>query len=142
MTEKLDREISRKIKKIESSELSLYQIRELNDNINNLMAEKKKLNNTGSKHEYQYFGRGNELPGALDKRTSNKQKVKQFDSKIDAFYYGYGVEYPDTEVDANINGPGHEIEEIGKVELPKDNKEWMSYLMGLKKKQLEKNYLD
>lgn len=121
------KEISQKVTKIQDEQLSSYQIRDLNDEINKLMREKyawefhikDKLGGTdylrsaGRFNEggvlirgYRYFGRAKELPGVKeilekqqqdlkDQKTnqenakSQKQRIKELESRVNLEYYGY-----------------------------------------------------
>lgn len=91
------KEISQKVTKIQDQQLSSYQIRDLNDEINKLMREKyaweyhikEKLNGTdylksGSRFQeggvlirgYRYFGRAKELPGVKEILEKQQQDLK------------------------------------------------------------------
>ncbi|KAJ1975896.1 NineTeen Complex (NTC) component [Dimargaris verticillata] len=112
------REISRKVAKINDAGLTDYQIRDLNDEINKLLREKrhweeriveldgpdyaktgpKMLDRQGKEvpgnRGYKYFGRAKDLPGVrelLEQPTTQTQRKSRFELSrhIDADYYGY-----------------------------------------------------
>ncbi|KAJ3096647.1 NineTeen Complex (NTC) component [Phlyctochytrium planicorne] len=112
------REITRKVAKIQDSTLSEHDIRDLNDNINKLMREKKaweyRIKELGGpdlrrsqprlfddngkevpgSHGYRYFGRAKELPGVkeLFEQEEMEEKSKSrsdMHKSVDADYYGY-----------------------------------------------------
>jgi len=118
------KEISRKVTKIQDDALSDYQIRDLNDEINKLMREKHMWESQirglggpnymrggrevpGGGKGYRYFGRAKELPGVkeLFERQSlpeddvgiakGREKRSELRSRVDAGYYGYGLDEED-----------------------------------------------
>ncbi|KAJ1653857.1 NineTeen Complex (NTC) component [Dispira simplex] len=102
------REISRKVSKIHDASLTEYQVRDLNDDINKSLREKrhweerivelggpdyqsigpKMLDHQGKEipgnRGYKYFGRAKDLPG-----------VRELLERVDAEYYGYRDEDDD-----------------------------------------------
>ncbi|KAJ3415404.1 hypothetical protein HDV05_004998 [Chytridiales sp. JEL 0842] len=115
------REISRKISKIQDESLSEYEIRDLNDEINKLMREKRyweyRIKELGGpdyrksagrmldvagqeipgSRGYRYFGRAKDLPGVkeLFAKPVHDEKNKtraEMHKTVDADYYGYRAE--------------------------------------------------
>eukprot|EP01113_Clastostelium_recurvatum_P003755 TRINITY_DN11653_c0_g1_i1.p1 TRINITY_DN11653_c0_g1~~TRINITY_DN11653_c0_g1_i1.p1 ORF type:complete len:262 (-),score=50.18 TRINITY_DN11653_c0_g1_i1:42-806(-) len=110
------REIGKGVSEIQNSALGEYKTRELNDNINKLMREKrhweKKILELGGKNYlrsapktveedgsvtyggYQYFGEAKNLPGvkemlAKPKLSTAKRSRADLYKGVDADYYGY-----------------------------------------------------
>ncbi|KAI8826687.1 Isy1-like splicing factor [Fimicolochytrium jonesii] len=112
------REISQKVSKIQDSGLTDYQVRDLNDEINKLLREKRHwenrirelggpdyrkvgprlLDNEGKEvpgaRGYKYFGRAKDLPGvrelfAEEVPTVVKSTRSDLNKRVDADYYGY-----------------------------------------------------
>ncbi|KAI0062568.1 Isy1-domain-containing protein [Artomyces pyxidatus] len=102
------REISRKVSKIQDSGLSDYEVRDLNDEINKLMREKRHWENQiialgGANYRrnvamldddgrevpgtkgYKYFGRAKDLPGVRDLFESRKKEEDE-ETAIQNFY--------------------------------------------------------
>ncbi|RKP39314.1 Isy1-like splicing factor [Dimargaris cristalligena] len=118
------REVARKVAKIQDVSLSEYQIRDLNDDINKSLREKrhwedhilelggpdykkigpKMLDHHGKEipgdRGYKYFGRAKDLPGVrelLEQEVPQLPQKSRFElsKKIDADYYGYRDEDDD-----------------------------------------------
>lgn len=110
------REISRKVAKIQDSGLSDYEVRDLNDEINRLLREKRHWENQivalgGANYRrnvamldddgkevpgtkgYKYFGRAKELPGVKELFQSRKKEEEE-DNQALAFYKKYLNQVP------------------------------------------------
>ncbi|KAJ3045908.1 NineTeen Complex (NTC) component [Rhizophlyctis rosea] len=112
------RDISRKVSKIQDSGLTEYQVRDLNDEINKLLREKrhwevriKELGGPDYRRSaprvldadgrevpgtrgYKYFGRARDLPGVrelFEPEAPQAEKKSRHDlyTRVDADYYGY-----------------------------------------------------
>ncbi|KAF9237125.1 Isy1-like splicing family-domain-containing protein [Melanogaster broomeanus] len=76
------REISRKVSKIQDSGLTDYEVRDINDEINKLLREKRHWENQiialvpGTKG-YKYFGRAKDLPGVRELFQSRKKEEEE-----------------------------------------------------------------
>lgn len=93
------RQIHKKVTMIQNAGLGDFKIRDLNDQINRLLREKRQweirikelggnvLQETGSTG-YKYFGAAKDLPGVRTLFTKTEKKVK-LTQDIDAKYYGY-----------------------------------------------------
>ncbi|KAH9854541.1 Isy1-domain-containing protein [Lenzites betulinus] len=102
------REISRKVSKIQDSGLTDYEVRDLNDEINRLLREKRHWENQivalgGANYRrnvamvdddgkevpgtkgYKYFGRAKELPGVKELFSSKKTEEDE-ENKVHGFY--------------------------------------------------------
>ncbi|KAI0767319.1 pre-mRNA-splicing factor ISY1 [Fomes fomentarius] len=102
------REISRKVSKIQDSGLTDYEVRDLNDEINRLLREKRHWENQivalgGANYRrnvamldddgkevpgtkgYKYFGRAKELPGVKELFTSKKTEEDE-ENKVHNYY--------------------------------------------------------
>ncbi|KAG9105068.1 NineTeen Complex (NTC) component [Ceratobasidium sp. 370] len=105
------REISRKVSKIQDAGLTDYEVRDLNDEINRLMREKRHWENQivalgGANYRrnvamldddgkevpgtrgYKYFGRAKELPGVKELFQRNTEKEDE-ENKVYAYYKKY-----------------------------------------------------
>ncbi|KAJ3159602.1 NineTeen Complex (NTC) component [Geranomyces michiganensis] len=111
-------EVSKKVSKIQDSGLTEYQVRDLNDEINKLLREKRHWENRirelggpdyrkiGTKmidsegkevpggRGYKYFGRARDLPGVkelFEQEAPELSKSSRHDlyRRVDADYYGY-----------------------------------------------------
>ena len=122
------KEISRKVSKIQDLALSDYQLRDLNDELNELFREKwqweMRIREMGGPNYmrgggrmvdeegreipgggkgYRYFGRARELPGVKELFEAAKKPKEGADGKgerverarVDAAYYGYGLDEED-----------------------------------------------
>lgn len=110
------REISRKVSKIQDSGLTDYEVRDLNDEINRLMREKRHWENQiialgGANYRrnvamldddgrevpgtkgYKYFGRAKELPGVKELFESRKKEEDE-DNATQNFYKKYTNQGP------------------------------------------------
>ncbi|KAI9092907.1 Rab43 protein [Phlyctochytrium arcticum] len=112
------RDISKKVTKIQDSGLTDYQVRDLNDEINKLIREKRRwetrirelggadykrggvklLDEEGKEvpgnRGYKYFGRARDLPGVrelFEQKVPEPVQQSRYDirSRVDADYYGY-----------------------------------------------------
>ncbi|KAJ1970190.1 NineTeen Complex (NTC) component [Dispira parvispora] len=118
------REIARKVSKIHDASLTEYQVRDLNDDINKSLREKrhweerivelggpdyqsvgpKMLDHQGKEipgnRGYKYFGRAKDLPGVrellerVEKEPPKKSRFQLY-KNVDAEYYGYRDEDDD-----------------------------------------------
>ncbi|EIW53348.1 Isy1-domain-containing protein [Trametes versicolor FP-101664 SS1] len=102
------REISRKVSKIQDSGLTDYEVRDLNDEINRLLREKRHWENQivalgGANYRrnvamldddgkevpgtkgYKYFGRAKELPGVKEMFSSKKSEEDE-ENKVHGYY--------------------------------------------------------
>lgn len=102
------REISRKVSKVQDAGLSDYEVRDVNDDINKLLREKRHWENQivalgGANYRrnvpmidedgkevpgtkgYKYFGRAKELPGVKELFASKKKDVEE--ENLAAIYY-------------------------------------------------------
>ncbi|KAG8725436.1 NineTeen Complex (NTC) component [Ceratobasidium sp. 428] len=135
------REISRKVSKIQDAGLTDYEVRDLNDEINKLMREKRHWENQivalgGANYRrnvamldedgkevpgtrgYKYFGRAKELPGVKELFQRNTEKEDE-ENKVYAYYKKYLDQGP-----AYFGDFDEDDEELLRYEKETEEKEW------------------
>ncbi|KAG8692838.1 NineTeen Complex (NTC) component [Ceratobasidium sp. 394] len=135
------REISRKVSKIQDAGLSDYEVRDLNDEINRLMREKRHWENQivalgGANYRrnvamldedgkevpgtrgYKYFGRAKELPGVKELFQRNTEKEDE-ENKVYAYYKKYLNQGP-----AYFGDFDEDDEELLRYEKEAEEAEW------------------
>jgi len=144
------KEISKKVSKIQDVQLTDYQIRDLNDEINKLIREKyhwenrilelggpnykkiaqKSLDKEGKEapgsRGYKYFGRARDLPGVRElfepevSEVHTKTRYELYQN-IDADYYGYRDEEDDVLLEYETELRKQFVDEIVKEEKMDDD---------------------
>ncbi|KAG8747568.1 NineTeen Complex (NTC) component [Ceratobasidium sp. 414] len=135
------REISRKVSKIQDAGLTDYEVRDLNDEINRLMREKRHWENQivalgGANYRrnvamldedgkevpgtrgYKYFGRAKELPGVKELFQRNTEKEDE-ESKVYVYYKKYLDQGP-----AYFGDFDEDDEELLRYEKETEEAEW------------------
>jgi len=141
------REISRKVSKIQDAGLSDYEIRDLNDEINKLLREKRHWENQivalgGANYRrnvamldddgkevpgtkgYKYFGRAKDLPGVKELFQSRKNEEDEENATV-KFYKRFMDQGEEYYGDGNGgNGPEDGGEELLRVEREEEENDW------------------
>ncbi|QRV72793.1 pre-mRNA-splicing factor ISY1 [Ceratobasidium sp. AG-Ba] len=135
------REISRKVSKIQDAGLTDYEVRDLNDEINRLMREKRHWENQivalgGANYRrnvamldedgkevpgtrgYKYFGRAKELPGVKELFQRNTEKEDE-ENRVYAYYKKYLDQGP-----AYFGDFDEDDEELLRYEKEAEEHEW------------------
>ncbi|CAE6427637.1 hypothetical protein ACGC1H_000767 [Rhizoctonia solani] len=143
------REISRKVSKIQDAGLTDYEVRDLNDEINKLMREKRHWENQlvalgGANYRrnvpmldedgkevpgtrgYKYFGRAKELPGVKELFQKNTEKEDE-ESRVLAHYKKFLDQGP-----AYFGDHDEDDEELLQYEIESEQAEWEDAYRNLK----------
>ncbi|CAE6458957.1 unnamed protein product [Rhizoctonia solani] len=143
------REISRKVSKIQDAGLTDYEVRDLNDEINKLMREKRHWENQivalgGANYRrnvpmldedgkevpgtrgYKYFGRAKELPGVKELFQKNTEKEDE-ENRVLAHYKKFLDQGP-----AYFGDHDEDDEELLQYEIESERAEWESAYQNLK----------
>ncbi|CAE6530774.1 unnamed protein product [Rhizoctonia solani] len=143
------REISRKVSKIQDAGLTDYEVRDLNDEINKLMREKRHWENQlvalgGANYRrnvpmldedgkevpgtrgYKYFGRAKELPGVKELFQKNTEKEDE-ENRVLAHYKKFLDQGP-----AYFGDLDEDDEELLRYEMESEQTEWEDAYRNLK----------